>query len=60
MEEGKVHSELPGTGYDRCLSFEWEKKWEPELDEPEVAFPVYIKVTRKSLQEVRKGKARES
>ena len=29
-------------------------------EKPEVAFPVHIQVTRKLLQEVRKGKARES
>lgn len=56
--DGKVHSMLPGTGevdmlmglkllkqggYDGWLSFEWEKKWEPDLAEPEVAFPHYMK-----------------
>ena len=55
---GKEHSVLPGTGevdmplamrllhdggYKGYLSFEWEKKWQPELAEPEVAFPHYIK-----------------
>ena len=55
---GKVHSKLPGTGtvdmlkglkllksggYQGWLSFEWEKKWEPDLEEPEVAFPHYMK-----------------
>lgn len=29
-------------GYDGYFSFEWEKKWHPELDEPEIAFPEYI------------------
>jgi len=28
-------------GYDGYLSFEWEKKWHPELDEPEIAFPEF-------------------
>lgn len=23
------------------ISLEWEKRWHPELDEPEVAFPAY-------------------
>lgn len=56
--EGKVVSKLPGTGevnmrralellksigYRGYLSFEWEKKWEPDLAEPEVAFPHYLK-----------------
>lgn len=30
---------LEGRGYADWLSFEWEKKWVPELDEPEVALP---------------------
>lgn len=56
-EDGKVRSRLPGTGqvdlrkalallksagYDGFLSFEWEKKWEPALAEPDVAFPRYV------------------
>lgn len=28
-------------GYDGYFSFEWEKKWHPELDEPEIAFPEF-------------------
>ena len=74
MVDGKVKSKLPGTGqldlkkllslilstgYDRYLSFEWEKKWEPDLEEPEVAFPVYVKLTRKLLKDSAKGKARK-
>lgn len=58
--DGKIHSVLPGTGevpleqiltllrdgnYQGTLSFEWEKKWQPELQEPEIAFPHYLKVT---------------
>ena len=57
-DEGKVQSVLPGTGgvdmagalqlmidagYDGWLSFEWEKKWEPELPDPDIAFPHYVK-----------------
>jgi len=57
-DDGHVKSALPGDGevdmkkilqllhsggYDGYLSFEWEKKWQPELAEPEVAFPHYIK-----------------
>ena len=56
--EGHVKSRLPGTGevpmqkalellkssgYKGCLSFEWEKKWEPDLSEPEIAFPHYVR-----------------
>lgn len=32
-------SQLFGAGYDGWLSFEWEKLWHPELDEPELALP---------------------
>jgi sugar phosphate isomerase/epimerase len=65
-ENGKVHSKLPGTGqvdlrqalhllrsdgYAGYLSFEWEKKWEPLLEEPEIAFPHYAAFTRAILAE---------
>lgn len=58
--DGTAHSTLPGKGdvplerilgvlkdmgYAATLSFEWEKKWEPALEEPEVAFPHYLKYT---------------
>ena len=32
---------LEKDGYQGYYSLEWEKKWHPELDEPEVAFPAY-------------------
>ena len=38
---------LKEQGYDGYLSFEWEKKWHPELPDPEVAFPAYIEYIRK-------------
>lgn len=65
--DGKVHSTLPGTGqvdlrkaltlihssgYDRYLSFEWEKKWEPDLAEPEIAFPHYHAFTSGLMKEL--------
>ncbi len=65
-EDGTVHSKLPGTGqvdlrralrllrgdgYAGYLSFEWEKKWEPQLAEPEIAFPHYAAFTRALLAE---------
>ena len=74
MVDGKIQSKLPGTGqldlkkvlsliigtgYDRYLSFEWEKKWEPNLEEPEIAFPCYIKLTRKLLKELTRGKSQK-
>ncbi len=75
MVDGKIKSKLPGTGqldlkkllslilgtgYDRYLSFEWEKKWEPDLEEPEIAFPTYVKLTRKLLNEAAKEKAKKA
>ncbi len=34
---------LAGAGYRGYYCFEWEKKWHPEIEEPEVAFPHYAK-----------------
>jgi sugar phosphate isomerase/epimerase len=36
---------LHNGGYTGTLSFEWEKKWQPDLAEPDVAFPHYITFT---------------
>lgn len=33
---------LHGSGYDGWISFEWEKKWHPSIEEPEVALPQFI------------------
>ena len=33
--------------YDGYVSFEWEKYWHPEIEEPEVALPDFIKAIRK-------------
>lgn len=35
---------LARGGYKGYYSFEWEKKWHPEIEEPEVAFPHYARV----------------
>ena len=35
---------LVGIGYGGSFSFEWEKVWHPELEEPEIAFPDYARV----------------
>lgn len=37
---------LSGGGYQGYYSFEWEKMWHPDIQEPEVAFPHYAKVIR--------------
>jgi sugar phosphate isomerase/epimerase len=36
-----VFKQLKADGFAGYLSFEWEKKWIPELDPPEVVFPLY-------------------
>ncbi|MDQ3541138.1 MAG: sugar phosphate isomerase/epimerase, partial [Chloroflexota bacterium] len=37
---------LADSGFSGWLSFEWEKAWHPELAEPEVALPQFIKYMR--------------
>lgn len=37
---------LKQNGYDGYYSLEWEKRWHPELDEPEKAFPAYVRFMR--------------
>ena len=37
---------LHDAGYNDFVSVEWEKKWHPELAEPEVAFPHHIRLLR--------------
>jgi sugar phosphate isomerase/epimerase len=48
VEEGL--RSLDRIGYAGCISVEWEKKWHPEIAEPEVAFPQYMRVLRTYLQ----------
>ena len=40
---------LAQGGYKGYYCFEWEKKWHPEIEEPEVAFPHYAKTMREYL-----------
>jgi sugar phosphate isomerase/epimerase len=37
---------LTALQYDGFVSFEWEKYWHPEIEEPEVALPDFINVYR--------------
>ncbi|MBO0860873.1 MAG: sugar phosphate isomerase/epimerase [Chloracidobacterium sp.] len=48
-ETVKVLAEGAYKGY---YCFEWEKKWHPEIEEPEIAIPHYAKVMRQYLAEV--------
>ena len=43
---------LAAAGYKGLYCFEWEKKWHPEIEEPEVAFPHYAKVMSGWLDEL--------
>jgi len=42
---------LAARGYTGSYSFEWEKAWHPEIDEPEVAIADYAKVVTGYLKE---------
>jgi len=35
---------LRGIGYQGYYCFEWEKMWHPDIQDPEVAFPDYVRV----------------
>jgi sugar phosphate isomerase/epimerase len=40
---------MAGAGYKGLYCFEWEKKWHPEIEGPEVAFPHYAKTMAEYL-----------
>lgn len=46
---GKLIGILKERGFDGYLSLEWEKKWFPSLEEPEVVLPAYIEYIKKYL-----------
>ena len=57
MGEGEVDLRkaltlLHRDGYKGYLSFEWEKKWQPALAEPEVAFPQYMSFVTGIMKEL--------
>src|ERR1035438_8973895 len=39
---------LDRLAYERFLSFEWEKKWHPEIADPEIALPHFARWFRKN------------
>jgi len=45
----KMLDMLVEGGYDGYAILEWEKRWHPELAEPEVAFPQYVRKMREWL-----------
>jgi sugar phosphate isomerase/epimerase len=44
----EIVEELQELGYGGFLSFEWEKKWRPQLAEPETAIPQFARWFRKN------------
>jgi sugar phosphate isomerase/epimerase len=42
---------LAKSDYRGYYCFEWEKRWHPEIEDPEIAFPHYAKVMREYLAE---------
>jgi sugar phosphate isomerase/epimerase len=35
---------LANGGYNGWIAFEWEKRWHPEIEEPEIALPAFVRV----------------
>jgi sugar phosphate isomerase/epimerase len=57
LEEGEVPVReavqlLARAGFDGYISLEWEKKWHPEIEEPEVALPHFAAKLRGYLASV--------
>jgi sugar phosphate isomerase/epimerase len=48
-----ILSMLSGAGCEGWLSVEWEKRWQPQIEEPEVALPWYADTLRGYLDGVR-------
>jgi sugar phosphate isomerase/epimerase len=48
---GRQLAALVKAGYRGVCSFEWEKRWHPEIEEPEVAFPQFVEVASRYLRE---------
>jgi sugar phosphate isomerase/epimerase len=42
---------LTAGGYQGWLSVEWEKRWHPEIEEPEVALPQHLELLRTWMRE---------
>ncbi len=42
-------------GYDGWVSVEWEKRWHPEIDEPETALPQHLRLLRTWVTELGDG-----
>jgi hypothetical protein len=42
---------LVKMGYKGYYSFEWEKVWHPDIEEPEIAFPDFARVVSQYLRD---------
>lgn len=49
LELAKAIGLLKREGYDGWLTFEHENRWHPELEEPEVVFPLFVKWAREVI-----------
>ncbi|HXK12467.1 MAG TPA: TIM barrel protein [Vicinamibacteria bacterium] len=49
----RVLAALRKQGYDGWVSFEWEKRWHPEIEEPDVALPHFFRWAADELRERR-------
>jgi sugar phosphate isomerase/epimerase len=48
---GRQIAALVRSGYRGVYSFEWEKRWHPEIEEPEVAFPQFAEAAARYLRD---------
>ncbi len=48
----EIYIILADNNFDGYLTFEWEKMWTPEIEEPEIAFPKYVQYMRKLMEEL--------
>lgn len=45
----QIYSVLKNGGYEGYLSLEWEKRWHPELPDPEIALPQYVEYMKRLM-----------
>ncbi|WP_226781312.1 sugar phosphate isomerase/epimerase family protein [Oceaniglobus trochenteri] len=42
----RIIGNIRESDYDGWISFEWEKKWQPDIEEPEIALPHFVRYMR--------------
>ncbi len=45
----QIYDVLKTGGYNGYLSLEWEKRWHPELPDPEIAFPQFVEYMKRLM-----------